>query len=58
MFSGKEYAIAFLDENGPPFVTVAQITDGKIVRIDQRFGNPTEIDLERDASEFILAPQR
>ena len=55
-YPAGEYAIAFLDANEQAFVTVAQITDGKIVRIDQRFGNLTEIDLERDASEFILAP--
>jgi len=55
-YPAGEYAIVFLTEQDELLVTV-QVTNGKIVRIDNKLGNPPEIDLERDASEIILAPQ-
>ena len=51
-----EYAIVFLTENEQFYLTV-QVTAGKIVRIDNNFGDPADIDLERVASEIILTPQ-
>ena len=56
-FPAGNFAIVFFDENNQPSITV-QVSKGKIVRIDHNFGNPPEIDLERDASEIILAPQK
>lgn len=56
-YPAGEYAIVFLVENEDYFVT-AQVSDGKIVRLDTTFGDPSEIDLERVASEIILAPQK
>lgn len=52
-----EYAIVFLTENEKLHLTL-QVTAGKIVRIDNNFGNPADIDLERVASEIILAPDQ
>lgn len=57
-YPAGEYAIVFLEETEQSSTTIVHVTDGKIVRIDYFFGSPSEIDLERDASEFILAPQR
>jgi len=54
-YPAGEYAIVFLTENEQLYLTV-QVSDGKIVRIDNNFGNPADIDLEQVASEIILAP--
>jgi hypothetical protein len=56
-YPAGEYAIVFLNENEESFVT-AQVTGGKIVRIDDGFGDPAEINLEQVASEIILTPQK
>jgi hypothetical protein len=56
-YPAGEYAIVFLVENNDYLIT-AQVRDGKIVRLDTNYGEPAEIDLERLASEVILAPQR
>lgn len=57
LYPAGEYAIVFLTEPEELLVTV-QVTNGKIVRIDNNLGYPPEINLERDASEIILAPQK
>jgi len=57
VYPAGEYAIVFLTELDELLVTV-QVTNGKIVRIDNNLGYPPEINLERDASEIILAPQK
>lgn len=57
LYPAGEYAIVFLTEQEELLVTV-QVTNGKIVRIDNNLGNPPETNLERDASEIILAPQK
>ena len=54
-YPAGEYAIVFLTEQEELLVTV-QVTNGNIVRVDNKFGDPPEINLERDASEIILAP--
>jgi hypothetical protein len=54
-YPAGEYAIVFLVRNE---AVTAQVRDGKIVRLDTTFGDPSEIDLERVASEVILAPQK
>jgi len=56
-YPAGEYAIVFLTEDEQYFIT-AQVVDGKIVRIDNNFGNPADIDLEQVASEILLAPQQ
>jgi hypothetical protein len=56
-YPAGEYAIVFLVGNEDYSVT-AQVRDGKIVRLDTTFGDPSEINLERVASEVILAPQK
>jgi hypothetical protein len=56
-YPAGEYAIVFLTENDQLYLT-AQVSDGKIVRIDSNFGHPKDIDLEQIASEIILAPKR
>ena len=56
-YPAGEYAIVFLVGNEDYSVT-AQVRDGKIVRLDTTFGDPSEIDLQRVASEVILAPQK
>jgi len=56
-YPAGEYAIVFLTENVQLYLTV-QVSDGKIVRIDNNFGHPTDIDLEQVASEIILKPKR
>lgn len=57
-YPAGEYAILlFLAENDDYLIT-AQVRDGKIVRFDYNFGSPSEIDLERLASEIILPPQK
>jgi len=56
-YPAGEYAIVFLTGEAQFFVTV-QVKNGKIVRIDNNFGDPTTIDLEQVASEIILAPQQ
>ena len=56
-YPAGEYAIVFLTGNEQFFLTV-QVTDGEIVRIDNNFGDPADIDLEQVASEIILAPQQ
>ena len=56
-YPAGEYAIVFLTENAPFYLTI-QVTDGKIVRIDNNFGNPADIDLGQVASEIILPPQQ
>jgi len=55
-YPSGEYAIVFFTGNKQSFLTV-QVTGGKIVRIDNNFGDPTTIDLDQVASEIILAPQ-
>lgn len=56
-YPAGEYAIVFLVENNDYLIT-AQVRNGKIVRLDTNFGDPPEIDLERLASEVILAPPK
>jgi hypothetical protein len=56
-YPAGEYAIVFLTENEQFHLTV-QVANGKIVRIDNNFGNPADIDLEQVASEIILAPEQ
>jgi hypothetical protein len=56
-YPAGEYAIVFLIENEEYYLTT-QVTDGKIVRIDNGFGNPADVDLEQVASEIILAPKK
>lgn len=56
-YPAGEYAIVFLTENEQFFITT-QVTNGEIVRIDNNFGDPADIDLEQIASEIILAPQQ
>jgi hypothetical protein len=51
-FPAGNHAIVFLTEQENLLVTV-QVTDGKIVRIDNHIGNPPVIDFERDASAII-----
>ena len=52
-----EYAIVFLTENEQFYLTI-QVTDGRIVRIENNFGASAAINLEQVASEIILAPQQ
>jgi len=54
-YPAGEYAIVFATGSNNFYLTV-QVTDGKIVRIDNNFGAPGDIDLEQVASEIILAP--
>jgi hypothetical protein len=54
-YPAGEYAIVFLGKDERFFMTL-QVANGKIVRIDNSFGDPAEIDLEQVASEIILAP--
>jgi hypothetical protein len=54
-YPAGEYAIMFTTDSENFYLTL-QITGGKIVRIDNNFGTPSDIDLERVASEFLLAP--
>ena len=56
-YPAGEYAIVFLIENEDYLVT-AHVADEKIVRLDTNFVSPFEINLERVASEIILAPQQ
>ena len=56
-YPAGEYAIVFNAQNKEYFVT-AHVRNGKIVRLDYNFGNLSEIDLERLASEIILTPQK
>ena len=56
-YPAGEYAIVFLTENEEFYLTV-QVTDGKVVRIDNGFGNPADTNLEQVASEIILAPKK
>ena len=54
VYPAGEYAIAFLTGSDQSYLTV-QVTDGKIVRIDNNFGNPANINLDNVASEILLA---
>jgi len=56
-YPAGEYAIMFLTGDEQLYLTV-QVSDGKIVRIDNNFGNPADIDLDQAASEIILVPER
>lgn len=56
-YPAGDYAIVFLTGNEQLYLT-AQVTGGKIVRIDNNFGSPADIDLEQVAAEIILKPQR
>lgn len=55
-YPAGEYAIVFRTEQENLLVTL-QVTNGKIIRIDDKFGNPAVIDLEREASAVIVEPQ-
>ena len=54
-YPAGEYAIVFLGEE-EYFNVTAQVTDGKIVRLDYIVGALSEIDLEQVATEILLAP--
>jgi len=54
-YPAGEYAIIFTTDSENFYLTL-QVTGGKIVRIDNNFGVPADIDLNRVASEIILAP--
>ena len=56
-YPAGEYGIVFILEEGEPAVN-AHVRDGRIIRLDYLFVDPSEIDLEQLASEIILAPQR
>jgi hypothetical protein len=56
-YPAGEYAIVFTTDN-ENFYLILQVTGGKIVRIDNGFGNPADIALEEISTEIILAPQR
>lgn len=56
-YPAGEYAIVFLTEH-EELLVILQVTNGKIVRIDNKLGNPPAIDLEKDASEIILDPRK
>ncbi len=56
-YPAGEYAIVFIDRDEPSFIT-AQVTAGKIVRLDYTYNDPSTIDLTQVASEIILAPQK
>lgn len=56
-YPAGEYAIMFTTDSENFYLTL-QVTGGKIVRLDNNFGNPADIDLEQAASEIILAPQQ
>lgn len=57
LYPAGEYAIVFLSEQKELLVS-AQVANGNIVRIDNNLGNPPEINLDREASEIILGPQK
>jgi len=54
-YPAGEYAIVFSTGSENFYLTV-QVTGGKIVRIDNGSGSPSDIDLEKVASELLLAP--
>ncbi len=54
-YPAGKYAVVFITTEESLLIAV-QVTDGKIVRIDNKLGSPPEINLKRDASEIILAP--
>jgi hypothetical protein len=54
-YPAGEYAIMFTTDSENFYLTL-QVTGGKIVRIDNNFGAPADIDLDQVASEIILAP--
>lgn len=56
-YPAGEYAIMFNTESENFYMTL-QVTAGKIVRIDNNFGAPSDINLEQVASEFLLAPKK
>ena len=52
-----EYAIVFLTDQEELLVTI-QVTNEKIVRIDNTLGNPPIIDFERNASAILFSLQK
>ena len=52
-YPAGEYAIVFQTEQEHTLI-IAQVSDGKIIRIDNKFGDPQLIDFERDASEILF----
>lgn len=54
-FPAGEYAILFLGAEGHPAV-IAQVTQDGIVRLDYIMDGDYKARLERDASEFLIAP--
>lgn len=54
-YPAGDYALVFLDAGSPETTITLQIKDGRIVRIDYRFGNPPTINQE-DVAKYLVMP--
>ncbi len=54
-YPAGDYALVFLDAGSPETTITLQIKNGRIVRIDYRFGNPPTIK-EEDVAKYLVMP--
>jgi len=54
-YPAGDYALVFLDAGSPETTITLQVKNGRIVRIDYRFGNPPTIK-EEDVAKYLVMP--